>query len=351
MSRIPLKLEDLIKSSSVSSGGENDLTIGDPQPNMYLTPKPRILFSDDNKDQGGSNFYSQNQTESVDTTHLKLYEKTPSPKKFKPYVEEGGTLLPAIVFSNERISFNQFSYNVSLINKELGTSVLTLVRRDGCLRGGTPDVLHTSPTYASMQHHNGTPPFNHPQINSSPLKSEVEIDDAFLTSEVVPDSSEFESLANDDFSLSEYDDSLSEEFIPYRKTRKLKKVKKSPKVKVQKSRKSLVIKISYKTRQTRKANVRSKSGCWTCRIRHKACPEERPECSQCIRLNLLCDYSLMRPEYMTDPGLMTEKLKEIRMVTDATKRTLMCGRRKNVLSNPLGLDNLAEPHPDTTKIT
>ena len=70
----------------------------------------------------------------------------------------------------------------------------------------------------------------------------------------------------------------------------------------------------------KKKGPRSKSGCWTCRVRHKACPEERPTCSQCSRLNLDCDYSSIRPTYMVDPILQTNRLKEIRNITFKQKR-------------------------------
>lgn len=70
----------------------------------------------------------------------------------------------------------------------------------------------------------------------------------------------------------------------------------------------------------KKIGPRSKSGCWTCRVRHKACPEERPTCSQCLRLNLNCDYSSLRPTYMVDPVLQANKLKEIRNITFKQKR-------------------------------
>lgn len=71
----------------------------------------------------------------------------------------------------------------------------------------------------------------------------------------------------------------------------------------------------------KKIGPRSKSGCWTCRVRHKACPEERPQCTQCSRLNLRCDYSSTRPKYMTDPVLQANKLKEIRNITFKQKRS------------------------------
>lgn len=75
-----------------------------------------------------------------------------------------------------------------------------------------------------------------------------------------------------------------------------------------------------KLEKKRKLGPRSKSGCWTCRVRHKSCPEERPRCSLCVRLNLKCDYSSIRPKYMTDPVQQENKLKEIRSITYRQKK-------------------------------
>ncbi|CAI5759476.1 unnamed protein product [Candida verbasci] len=78
----------------------------------------------------------------------------------------------------------------------------------------------------------------------------------------------------------------------------------------------------------KKLGARSKTGCWTCRIRHKACPEEKPICSQCERLGLKCDYSNERPRYMRDKNLQQAKLKEIRSITNQSKRVNFIKRRK-----------------------
>ncbi|KAK6464167.1 hypothetical protein DFJ63DRAFT_311465 [Scheffersomyces coipomensis] len=83
----------------------------------------------------------------------------------------------------------------------------------------------------------------------------------------------------------------------------------------------------YIPEKKRRLGPRSKSGCWTCRVRHKACPEDRPICGQCIRLHLPCDYSNERPIYMTDPLLQAAKLKEIRDVTNLQKKINFAKRR------------------------
>ena len=70
----------------------------------------------------------------------------------------------------------------------------------------------------------------------------------------------------------------------------------------------------------KKPIVRSRKGCWTCRVRHKRCTEEQPQCANCKRLKLVCDYSEIRPDYMIDLNLQAEKLIEIRKITDKIKR-------------------------------
>lgn len=74
--------------------------------------------------------------------------------------------------------------------------------------------------------------------------------------------------------------------------------------------------------------LRSRSGCWTCRIRHKACPEDGVVCSTCFRLLLMCDTSLERPGYMTNKELAAEKLAVIR---EACRRTKLVAKMSNLL--------------------
>ncbi|KAH2154332.1 hypothetical protein KXW37_001359, partial [Aspergillus fumigatus] len=39
-----------------------------------------------------------------------------------------------------------------------------------------------------------------------------------------------------------------------------------------------------------KSYRRSRSGCYTCRVRRKKCDETRPSCQACMKLGLKCDY-------------------------------------------------------------
>lgn len=59
-------------------------------------------------------------------------------------------------------------------------------------------------------------------------------------------------------------------------------------------------------------NLRSRAGCWTCRLRHKACPEDGQPCGTCKRLNIPCDYATQRPAYMGDQKLAASRLRFIK---------------------------------------
>lgn len=57
---------------------------------------------------------------------------------------------------------------------------------------------------------------------------------------------------------------------------------------------------------------RSKTGCWTCRIRHKKCDEGRPVCKNCAKISLKCDqFYDPKPSYMTNEEERKVKLAEI----------------------------------------
>lgn len=83
--------------------------------------------------------------------------------------------------------------------------------------------------------------------------------------------------------------------------------------------------------EKRRPNHRSRRGCWTCRLRHKACPEDGSPCSSCSRLNLRCDTGVTRPVYMQDRLQATERLREIRLVTDKLRgRYIRHTRRRRI---------------------
>ncbi|AAS54392.1 AGL099Cp [Eremothecium gossypii ATCC 10895] len=71
------------------------------------------------------------------------------------------------------------------------------------------------------------------------------------------------------------------------------------------------------------AGTRSRTGCWICRLRKKKCSEERPQCSNCLRLNLECVYDIIKPDFISDPDKKSEKLEEIKRRTKEAKRMAM----------------------------
>ncbi|KAL6941515.1 hypothetical protein ACO0RG_002647 [Hanseniaspora osmophila] len=75
--------------------------------------------------------------------------------------------------------------------------------------------------------------------------------------------------------------------------------------------------------------IRSRKGCWICRLRKKKCTEERPVCENCARLNLECLYDDdTKPDFISDPELKEKKLKQIRKRTKEAKRQSMSVKLK-----------------------
>lgn len=87
------------------------------------------------------------------------------------------------------------------------------------------------------------------------------------------------------------------------------------------------------------ALLRSKQGCWTCKLRRKKCDEIRPRCSTCESLSIPCYGFGPRPEWM-DNGVneraVISNLKEI------VKRT---SRRKNESQLPKQRDTVLKIAP------
>ncbi|CAK9436013.1 uncharacterized protein LODBEIA_P05880 [Lodderomyces beijingensis] len=68
--------------------------------------------------------------------------------------------------------------------------------------------------------------------------------------------------------------------------------------------------IKKKKYTRRRLLPRSKRGCWTCRVKHVKCDETRPTCKNCAKFGLSCDYSVVKPDYVSDPRLRALKLQE-----------------------------------------
>jgi hypothetical protein len=74
--------------------------------------------------------------------------------------------------------------------------------------------------------------------------------------------------------------------------------------------------------------LRSKHGCWTCKLRRKKCDETRPHCSTCESLFITCYGFGPRPEWM-DNG---DKEKAVRHSLKETVKST--SRRKDPLQLP-----------------
>jgi hypothetical protein len=58
--------------------------------------------------------------------------------------------------------------------------------------------------------------------------------------------------------------------------------------------------------------ILSRSGCWTCRIRHKKCDEARPECNECKLRSLTCHGYHQKPHFIDDPDLLHLEISRIK---------------------------------------
>ncbi|KAJ4127413.1 hypothetical protein NW765_017365 [Fusarium oxysporum] len=58
---------------------------------------------------------------------------------------------------------------------------------------------------------------------------------------------------------------------------------------------------------------RGRSGCWTCRIRHRRCDESVPNCNESSTRHISRHgYGLDAPEWMSDDRLLQEELRSIK---------------------------------------
>lgn len=69
-----------------------------------------------------------------------------------------------------------------------------------------------------------------------------------------------------------------------------------------------------------KPKMRSKNGCWTCRLRKKKCSEEKDKCVNCLRMQIPCDYNTDKPAYMATGESKKLKLLEIKSISVTNKQ-------------------------------
>jgi hypothetical protein len=78
--------------------------------------------------------------------------------------------------------------------------------------------------------------------------------------------------------------------------------------------------------------LRSKQGCWTCRLRKKKCDERRPLCSTCETLLITCYGFSAKPDWMNDSEkerAVANSLKEIVKHTSRRKGTTKLTKKRD----------------------
>ncbi|KAF5010138.1 hypothetical protein FDECE_3684 [Fusarium decemcellulare] len=59
--------------------------------------------------------------------------------------------------------------------------------------------------------------------------------------------------------------------------------------------------------------MRSRKGCWTCRLRHRKCDESLPACKECTTRHITCHgYDLRAPDWMSDERMLQDELRRIK---------------------------------------
>ncbi|RSL84281.1 hypothetical protein CEP51_004018 [Fusarium floridanum] len=81
---------------------------------------------------------------------------------------------------------------------------------------------------------------------------------------------------------------------------------------------------------------RTKTGCWTCRLRRKKCDENKPACSNCTSRNLECYGYDQKPAWMLGKESWQQVLnsEEARTIRNAAERAYSRRRQKNIHATP-----------------
>ncbi|CAI7664015.1 unnamed protein product [Penicillium bialowiezense] len=88
---------------------------------------------------------------------------------------------------------------------------------------------------------------------------------------------------------------------------------------------------------------RSRSGCYTCRLRRKKCDENHPHCSACANLQVECNYK--RPVWWTDPTLRRSRKEQIKNTIKQTKMRERNGNNSSHLNRHHGVPSVMPTSP------
>jgi hypothetical protein len=94
------------------------------------------------------------------------------------------------------------------------------------------------------------------------------------------------------------------------------------------------------------SQLRSKQGCWTCRLRKKKCDEKRPTCSICESLSITCYGYGPRPDWMNngekEKAIMKSLKETVRLTSRRKGATLSSQHNTTVLIAPKATDHFAD---------
>jgi C6 transcription factor Pro1 len=79
-------------------------------------------------------------------------------------------------------------------------------------------------------------------------------------------------------------------------------------------------------------SLRSKSGCWTCRLRKKKCDERQPQCDTCESLSIPCHGYGPKPSWLDNGDLERAAMNNLRAATKRSSRrkvTVQPGSRRH----------------------
>lgn len=314
---------------------------------------------------------------------------------------ENGTLLPPIVFSKESGKLWNNCINTPTLTTAESLLVNKTSERLYEITGGTPDILKSSPICGDVTY--GEEYITSTQrettgASSSPVEckqgtlEKIEsvsgkgwlpsIDEGLVTSEC--DSSPFVFKADtciaatpkftaktiaktpgESFFIKsnvpgprrsgrkktatkKFDDSVPSHNHKTTVQREFKKPESKPETK---SEREATKNSDKNAKRARRVGVKSTTGCWTCRIRHKKCPEQHPICVECQRFQLSCHYSRSRPKYMSVPELRHQKLTEIRQVTRQQKSERLSKKQKLLNCKPQGSNKEINPTTNRNRDT
>jgi len=94
--------------------------------------------------------------------------------------------------------------------------------------------------------------------------------------------------------------------------------------------------------------LRSKQGCWTCRLRKKKCDELHPHCSTCKALSITCYGFGQKPEWIDNAEKRKQVVASLKELVKQTSRHKLAAEAAKQRSQPVLLaPKSASTHTET----